>query len=141
MAIFDALDGPQHATLRRPVPGRWLRGWGLTLVGLAGLGLVLATADMALLGAASVLGVAVLFGGVIWYLEYRGLKARIAAARPATERAMIDDRRPARRPFPWLLVVAVLIVVPLVFDDVDSPAAGVLLAMGVVELATAWTLH
>ena len=139
MAIFDALDGHQHAPLRRAVFGRRLRGWGLTLVGLFGLATVLAMADMPLLQAGSTLAVAVVFGGLLWWSEYRGLRARLATAGFTTERGTSNAPQ-ARRSLWRLFAVAALIVVPVAFDDTAAPAVGVVLAVGVLELMAARTL-
>ena len=85
MPVFDAMDGPVHATLSDPVRPRRLRGWALLLAGLGGVDLLLALSKEADAVYAVVLGS--VLTPVFWWLDGRDLGIALDQVRPATAQA------------------------------------------------------
>jgi hypothetical protein len=130
--VFDALDVPTHVTLRRAVRNHQVLGWGMTLLGLAGLVALLAAGET--YEAAAAFPMAVFFGALMWLFVRRDLRAALAAPRPAGDAATFESG-PSRRAFARLAAFALLAAILVAFDA--SPVAFVALGYGGIELGVA----
>ena len=127
--VFAALDVPTHVTLRRAVRDHQVLGSALTLVGLAGVILLLAGGEKE--EAVAAFSMAAFFAAFMWRLLYRGLRTALASPRPAGDAATFVSR-PSRRTLVGSVGLALLCFVPMAFGL--SPGAFVPLGFGAIEL-------
>jgi hypothetical protein len=135
--VFDALDGPKHATLRPAVRDRRLFAWIWSGMGVAAVVALLVLGDV--VDAVEALVVAALFGAFMWLTDYRWrLRKGLAAPQEATDEATLDLRRRGR-PVVAAGAFVLLCVVSVVLDI--TPPVGIALGMGAVELAAVMRLR
>ena len=136
MPIFDAMDGPVHATLHDAARTRRLRGWALLGVSIAGLVLLLALSKED--DAVYALVTGALMTPVFWWLDGRPLRGGLASIRPATAQATVAPTAPARL-LRGPAAVAVLIVLSVLTGLSAAPVV-VAIALGAADLIAAGTL-
>jgi hypothetical protein len=138
MAVFDALDGPQHATLWRAAPQHRVAGWAAIVAGLAALLLLLALGDGT--DAVETVAIGAFMAPLLWLAIYRrDLRAGLAAPGPVTDGATF--RPPVRRRGIARFFVFLAGVVACVASGTMPSAGGIVLGLGAVELAVAFRLH